>query len=445
MRLFKRGRIWYTHVYEGAVRVQRSTRCHDRKAAEATARQLELDAADPANATARSALLRDALRLLLEHCAALVRSGSRSPDTLIYYKSKVGHWSRVFEPDGRAFPLSELRASHIDEFIKLRQDEGASHHTIAKELAVMRFALRLAKRRGLWRGDVAELFPPSFSPEYHPRRRTLSRDELSRLLATLTPDHAARCAFIVASSACWRESERARREDVRDRLVHLRGSKRPTRNRLVPIETEEQRSLIAFALKYAQGSKGKLFRPWGNVPRDLAAGCERAGIDRCSPNDLRRTFAKWLRMDGVPLELIAPMMGHSNTRMLELVYGRLSAEELGCRVASAIASEELGRLAAHTATEERGKQAAEAATEDLDKQPAYTATQEPGKQPTGIASDTLGKQAGTTASRVHQIRANSADPLDSPDSVDQQFQALLRARQDSNLRPLDSKSGALSS
>ena len=37
MRLFKRGQVWHVYVYENGVRVQRSTPCHDRKAAEPAA------------------------------------------------------------------------------------------------------------------------------------------------------------------------------------------------------------------------------------------------------------------------------------------------------------------------------------------------------------------------------------------------------------------------
>ena len=65
MRVRKRGDIWFARFWEGAARVERSTRCTDKKAAETVARQWELDAADPDHATTRRATLNDALALLL--------------------------------------------------------------------------------------------------------------------------------------------------------------------------------------------------------------------------------------------------------------------------------------------------------------------------------------------------------------------------------------------
>jgi Phage integrase family len=210
--------------------------------------------------------------------------------------------------------------------------------TIAKELVVLRKSLRLAIRAGAWRGRVEEVIPVAFSPGYEPRKRALPAGELAKLLSELLPDRAARVAFIVSTSACWRETELARREDVGEGLatVLLRGTKRKTRFRIVPIVSPAQRSLLAHALEHAGGAEGALFTAWRNVRRDLAEACERAGIERCSPNDLRRTFASWQVEAGVPLFPIAQAMGHKDTRMLERVYGRQTPEQLAGLMARAM-------------------------------------------------------------------------------------------------------------
>jgi integrase len=341
-RLIKRGRVWYGWFYQDGKRVTRTTKCRDRAAAEAVVRQWERDAADPDHAAARTATLTGALQLLLQVDDEEVLAGRRSPDTVAFHKGKAGHLVRVFETDERGdhvpFHLTRLRAFDVDRYISARRREGAGDQTISKELVVLRKSLRLAIRAGLWRGRVEEVIPVAFSPGYEPRKRFLSDDELSKLLAALTPDRSARAAFIVATSACWRETELARTDDVsRDlRSVLLRGTKRKTRFRTVPIVSPLQRSLLEHTLRYAAGEGEALFRPWGNVRRDLAEACQRSGIERASPNDLRRTFANWYVAAGVPLFPIAQAMGHKDTRMLERVYGRQSPEQLAAMMARAM-------------------------------------------------------------------------------------------------------------
>lgn len=334
MRLFKRGRTYYVYIYENGRRIQRSTRCHDKQAAEAVARKLERDAADPDHARTRGATLSDAFGLLLRTREEEARAGRRATATVTFYRSKAGHWIRVLEHDRagqyRPFLLAGLAPRHVDQYVSTRRAEQASEHTIHKEIVTLRVALKLAKRAEIWRGDVERLLPVAFAPAYKARERWLPPAEAQRLLAELLPDHAARVALILATSASWGESDRVERADIASDLsaVHLRGTKTATRDRVVPIVTDRQRALLRYALAHAEGKSARLFRAWSNVRHDLEAACRRAKIDRCSPNDLRRSFAHWMRAEHFPLELISPCMGHATTKMLELVYGKLSADEL---------------------------------------------------------------------------------------------------------------------
>jgi len=68
-----------------------------------------------------------------------------------------------------------------------------------------------------------------------------------------------------------------------------------------------------------RGCDGRLFLPRTKFGQTLKRACARAGIPRCTPNDLRRTYSTWLRADGVANELSAPTMGHKDTRMLDRV------------------------------------------------------------------------------------------------------------------------------
>ena len=70
------------------------------------------------------------------------------------------------------------------------------------------------------------------------------------------------------------------------------------------------------------------FAPWPYVNRDLARACRAAKIPKVSPNDLRRTFASLLVQDGVPLDVVAKLLGHSSAAMVYRVYGRFTPNAL---------------------------------------------------------------------------------------------------------------------
>ena len=53
-----------------------------------------------------------------------------------------------------------------------------------------------------------------------------------------------------------------------------------------------------------------------NLRRDLARITVAAGLGRWSPNELRHSAASLLSASGVPLEQIADVLGHTDTRML---------------------------------------------------------------------------------------------------------------------------------
>lgn len=339
-RLFKRGRTWYVTFYEDGRRVQRSTKCTDKKAAEAVARQWERDGADPDAAVRRTATLTDALKLLIDDRQEQATAGRRSQQTVEFYQRKVGHLTRVFEHDEseryRPKLLATLKAHDVDRYISQRRAEGAAENTISKELVALRASLKLALRAGLWDRDPATVCPIAFAPEYKPRKRALTVGELQRLLPELTPDRAAAVAFMVATSAEWGAVGRAQRADVdlARQTVLVRGTKRSTRWRTVPLVSDAQRFLVRYALEHAEGAGGALFASWTNVRRDLIDACARAGIEPVSPNDLRRTCATWLRAAGAPPDLLAALMGHTDSRMVERVYGRLPPDALARRLGS---------------------------------------------------------------------------------------------------------------
>jgi integrase len=140
----------------------------------------------------------------------------------------------------------------------------------------------------------------------------------------LPAERRALCAFIVATAADLACAFAARKSDVdlaRWRVV-VHGTKTAARRRVVPV-AEPFRDMLREAYDYLP------FRPWGNVRRDLEVACRRAEVPRVTPRDLRRTTGAILRNEwGVAPQYIAGVLGHADSRMVELVYGKLETDAL---------------------------------------------------------------------------------------------------------------------
>lgn len=302
--------------------IRKTTGCRDRKAAERVAQELERQAADPASGTT--------LGQALEAMLAETKRRGRAEKTLDFYRQKVGHYVRLWGVD---MPLARVDARLVDEYIDQRQKEGASPHTIQKELVALRKTLRLAIRYGDYAKPLEAVLPAQWNREYKPRERWLPPDEVEALLHELRPHRAAHIAYLVATAARDIEAQRARVDDIdfAAGLVRLHGSKTERADRTIPI-THHAGALLRWALEQLgdelRSRGGLLFRPWGDLRNNLRRACKRLGIAPCSPNDLRRTCGVWLRASGVPLDQIAAYMGHADSRMVERVYARLQPEQL---------------------------------------------------------------------------------------------------------------------
>lgn len=331
----RKGGIWYYDFLspEGK-RVQRSSGTTDKHVAKERARQAELSATP--SARGRKQRLSDAI----DHMIALLHD--KAAGTVSMYQQKA---RRIEHTLGNPLVsevthdlLSEYIAKRLDKESKHAKEHGNAHpHTIQKELITIRRALKVAHRRG-----ILPALPsfPEFSAKYQPRETWLTPEQFAlvcdelevgrRLWAALAA--LAGCNLSEAEAVDW-----ATVELERGRLL-IPGTKRETRRRWVPIAPSLRHLLEQVDQKQR---RGKVAERWGNVRRDLHAAVERANvkimakaleagedvwveIPKISPNDLRRTFASWLVQQGVPLLTVASLMGHSSTRMVERVYGKLS-------------------------------------------------------------------------------------------------------------------------
>lgn len=331
-RLYKRDDgIYYFDSRVGGQRTRKSTHCTDRRAAQAYADQWERAAADPKYATANQTTVQSACERLV---ANRIQHG-RAQGTINMYVCKVGHLVRVLGADT---PLARVNAVSVDKFIETRLGEGACRNTIGKELTALRMLLKVAKRRGEWRGDVVEVMPVQWSTGYKPRRTVLrSAADLQALVNELSPERGAHVCFFVATGARDAEAQRAQRSDIdlERGVVRIRGTKTESSDDSVAV-VAFMMPLLEHVLAVCKRKEGPLFDKWGNQRRALTEACARAKIPTVTANDLRRTHATWLRAMGVELGLVARQLRHKDTRMVERVYGRLDASTARLALSAAL-------------------------------------------------------------------------------------------------------------
>jgi integrase len=379
--LWLRGRVWWTRINGERI----STGCKDREAARVWRAAREREAANPANAAAAKETIDDMIRMVLEDRAhANGRTGTTvCSQTLSYYETKLGHISRIL---GRDTPLSTVDYVCVGRYLAQRKDEGASQLTRHKELTAFRLGLRLEKQGGRYPHDVDYVTRAKrFAQGYVPRQRYLTWEEIPKLLTALlvraancvpperiqrarqlraagktlrevaeelgvTPQSASRyfaddagqptqrdllraqrIAWFIATAGRASEMRRAEMEDhaLERWAVRIRRTKTGGGAAWIPIAPPFRR-ILEFAL-HGRPNQGALYPPIsnGSLNRMLRLACKRAGIERVSPNDLRRTHASLLRQAGIALEDIAPILGHTSTEMLQRVYGRTNVEALG--------------------------------------------------------------------------------------------------------------------
>lgn len=344
MQLRRRGEKWYLRGTFNGQRIEVCTGLTDKRAAEAWAREYQRDLADPgaaARRAARATTVAQALNLATAHHVGEHRAGNIADATLDYYTRKLGVLLSTLgdAPDGSPALLCDLTASAVDRYVATRRAEEASQHTIAKELHQMEFALKLAKRAGLWEGDVEAVMPVAFSPRYEPRTRALSVPEVQRVIAALDPDRGAWVALAAGAGAELAALEGAERGDWaegRD-VVRVRGTKNDRRDREVPIVLGACRNLVAFAWAHGAGEGGKLLRPWDKNWRDLQAVAARLKMEPFSLHTLRHSFATWHLAAGLSWDDVARACGHADTTMLHRIYGHMTPEQLRERLATFLA------------------------------------------------------------------------------------------------------------
>ena len=197
-------------------------------------------------------------------------------------------------------------------------------------LTILKAALNRAYHDGKVPTDDAWRRVKPFTNADAARLRYLSRDECTRLLNACEPSFRKLVRAALLTGCRYGELARleARDFDPDAAMLHVRTSK-SGRPRHVPLDDEA----LAFLRTAVAGlGPGDLVfrqasgRAWGasEQRRPLLGAGSVARMAEVNFHALRHTWASHRIMAGAPLMVVAQVLGHADTRMVERHYGHLS-------------------------------------------------------------------------------------------------------------------------
>jgi site-specific recombinase XerD len=334
MRLYARtkrngSRVWWASWTEGKRTIRRSTGCSSKSAAEIVVARWERERADPVYAAAQSATFGAEANRFLTGCEGAVARGKMAAGTLSMYRQKAGTLCRVLEEHG-PLRLADIGPGTFQGFLDTRRAEfledrgkSISESELYKMWVTFRQILKGAWRAQRFGRDPSSLKPDHFGPEYEPRKTILTKEQIAELLGELGTHRGQPVAFALMTGARRAEvfAAEAGDVDIERWRVRIRGTKTEASARTIPIP-------MPMTTLWMWVPPGPPFAKWPNARRDIIAACKRAGVPEVTWNDLRRTFASLLVQAGVPPHIVAKLLGHKTTAMVDKVYGRQTVESL---------------------------------------------------------------------------------------------------------------------
>jgi integrase len=325
---------WHCYFIDRkGARFRQSTKQTDKRRADVIASDWYRRFADPAYQAANETTIADASK----HLKAALVQAAKSPETIKFYATKLSHVARIFGADT---PMTHITAKSVDEYTATRKEEGASAYTVSKELTALRQLLKHARRRGEFDKELSQVMPIGFATGYKPRERRITLEQAWDLIHSLVRNGcesvARYVAFVCATTARDAAVGRARASHLVADGIKVFDRKTKASTRTVPVT----RVTIAFASFAFEGLEGDAMVAPGvsSVRHALHRACATLKLPALSPNDLRRSVTHWHLEAGVPRYVAARFMGHTSTKMLDEVYGKIDPRELEAEMRRALGS-----------------------------------------------------------------------------------------------------------
>lgn len=260
----------------------------------------------------------------------------RLADLRVTGKARAQNTPSIHKPLHKHFGAAcadKITPALVHQYWTIRQHVPAS---LREELAELKTALRIAKKRGL----VDHIPDLELPPKRPPRQLLLTRQEAQALLDAADQPYLRHYLLIAMTTGARRG---AIMDLTWDRVDFVRGRidfRDPTRaitnkrRTIVPVHQTVMNTLSkakeTAQTPYVMEHKG---RHLTSIRRAFRRAAERAGVPRTTPHVLKHSVVSWLAEDGYTVDQISDMTAtHPNT--VRQVYRKVSPNYLSDLAAS---------------------------------------------------------------------------------------------------------------
>jgi len=232
----------------------------------------------------------------------------RSPETAKFHAYRIGRWIE----GRRASEAREVAAEIRDDLLKAYKPA-----TVNRSLGALKKALSLAWEKNRTPVDYSSLVKRI--PENNIRTTTLTLKQVQKLA-----DHASeevRAAIWISLFTGCRRGEvcKLTKGDIgRTEITVQAGNTKTLRTRTVPIIPP-----LRPWLKHVPLSIN-----FEGVKSGMRRAREAAGMEHITFHDLRRSCGTLLIQQGVPLQIVSQLLGHSSTSVTEKRYAHLASKQV---------------------------------------------------------------------------------------------------------------------
>lgn len=224
--------------------------------------------------------------------------------------------------------LGDITGHDIAKMTKAMKRKGLSDQTVNHALALVRRIMRKCIEWRLWGGPMPKIL---IAKAENARFRYLEPPEAEALLAALEKrSHLVRCIAELSLRTGMREDEifrlKGQHLDMKAGIIHCEGKggfwrQLPMSDRVKAIFLEQKPKPHRHVFESTIEGGGKI----NDLSKTFARTVEALGLNenvtdrraRIVFHSLRHTFASWLAKEGVPLQAIGQLLGHSSMKMTQ--------------------------------------------------------------------------------------------------------------------------------